>query len=85
MGAFLRIILFCIIFYYILKTIGRFFLPFFISSKIQKAEKEKRKARADYISRKKSEEGKVTIENLKNSKKDTNYSQGEYIDYEEIK
>ena len=85
MGAFLKIIIFFILFYYIFKIIGRFLFPFLITNKINNIEKEKRKAHADYVARKKAEEGKVTIENLDKNKKGSNTFEGEYVDYEEVK
>lgn len=48
-------------------------------------EEEKEQRYRDYISQKRKEEGKVTVEGKTNSKKDKDPGKGEYIDYEEIK
>lgn len=82
---FLKVLIFLIVIYWVFKLIGQIFLPLFITHRLKKMEEDKQKAYREYISRKKKEEGKVTIDrNTKNlNKKDTN--NGEYVDFEEVK
>ncbi len=80
----LKVIIFLIVFYYLMKIIGRIFLPLFIANRVQKMEQNKKKAYSDYINKKKKEEGKVTIDG--NYKTSSTYSnKGDYVDFEEIK
>lgn len=80
-----RVILFLIIIYYVLKLIGKIFLPIFLTHRIQKMEEEKQKAYRDYIARKKKEEGKITVDGKSNIHENRNLDKGEYVDFEEIK
>ncbi len=82
----LRIILFAVIIYYIFKLIFRFLMPLFLSSQARKMQEQKEKSHRDFMSRKKAEEGKITIDYDASSKKDRSSGKkgGEYVDYEEI-
>lgn len=82
---FLRILIFLIIIYYLLKLLGQVFLPIFMTNRIQKMEQKKQKDYRDYINRKKKEEGKVTVEKNASTTGHTNSNEGEYVDFEEIK
>lgn len=81
---FLRILIFLIIFFYLLKLIGQIFLPLFITRRMQKMEKDKDKAYHDFIYKKKKEEGKVTIDRKIKNRDNLDKKTGEYVDYEEI-
>ena len=82
----LRVIIFSILIYYLLRLVFRYLLPFFISGQVRKMQNKQEKARKDFINQSKKEEGKVTIEYPSGS---SNASQnkgpkGEYVDFEEI-
>lgn len=80
-----KVILYLIIIYYILKLIGRIFLPIFVTNRIRKMEEDKQKAYKEYINQKKRNEGKVTIDRVPEKSGKHNGNDGEYVDYEEIK
>jgi len=84
MGVFLRVLLLIIVIFYAFKLLGKLLFPYFISKKINNEENRKRKAWDDFLFRKKSEEGKVTVDYNGNKNKKRN-NDGEYVDYEEIK
>jgi len=84
MGGFLKIILLILIIFYAFKLLGNLLFPYIISKKINNDEHRKRKAWDDFLFRKKSEEGKVTVDFNGNKNKKRN-NDGEYVDYEEIK
>lgn len=81
----LKILVFLVIIYYLLKLVGQVFLPIFMTNRIQKMEEEKQKAYRDLINRKRKEEGKVTVEGKNKTKGHINPTEGEYIDFEEVK
>ncbi|WP_010662343.1 DUF4834 family protein [Marinilabilia salmonicolor] len=87
MGTLARILLIFIIIYYLFRLIGRYLFPFLLKNQVEKMQKKQEQARKDFENKQRSEEGKVTIDY--NSRKDKNKrdsdSQGEYVDYEEIK
>jgi hypothetical protein len=81
----LKILVFLVIIYYLLKLVGQVFLPIFMTNRIQKMEEEKQKAYRDFINRKRKEEGKVTVDGKTKAKGHINPNEGEYIDFEEVK
>lgn len=81
----LKIVVFLIILYYLLKIVGQVFLPVFMTNRIRKMEEEKQKAYRDYINQKKKQEGKVTVEVKNTPKGHINPNEGEYVDFEEVK
>jgi len=84
MGTLFKIIIFAVIIHYIFKLVFRFVLPWFISDRAKKVQKEKEKAHRDYMNRQRNQEGKVTIEYDTPNRKRKNTQEGEYVDYEEI-
>jgi hypothetical protein len=82
---FLKVIVFLIIIYWVLKLVGQIFLPLFITHRLQKMETDKQKAYRDYIARKKKEEGKVTIDGKTKNLNSKDSNNGEYVDFEEVK
>ena len=89
----LKLIVFFIIGYYIFKLAFRFLLPLFVSRQARKMQDKQEKAQHDFVNRRRSEEGNVTIEydpsqkknNRGHQKKDDPGQDGEYVDFEEIK
>ena len=85
----LKVIIYTILIYYVFKLVFRYLMPLFISKQARKMQKRQENAHEEYISRKKKEEGKVTVEynpeTQNKSKNDRNTHGGEYVDYEEIK
>ncbi|MFW5754163.1 MAG: DUF4834 family protein [Marinilabiliaceae bacterium] len=89
----LKLIVFFIIGYYIFKLAFRFLLPLFVSHQARKMQDKQEKAQRDFVNRRRSEEGKVTIEydpsqkkkNRGHQKNDDPGQNGEYVDFEEIK
>ncbi len=79
----LRTIFFIIIFYYIFKLIGRYILPYFLASKINKMTSAQQQ-KNDFINQQKKQEGKVTIQQSHPHEKKTSSDLGEYVDFEEI-
>jgi len=75
----IKLLLFAYAIYFILKSIGRFFLPFLFSD-LQK--KMNGQSHNQYQNKK---EGEVTIEYKETGKKSYDKNIGEYIDYEEVK
>ena len=84
MALFLKFLLILLVIYYGFKLIGRFLFPSFFSNNVNNDEKRRQKAWDDYLFRKKSEEGQVTVDYNKDKNKSRN-KEGEYVDYEEIK
>ena len=95
MGVLFKLIVFFIIGYYIFKLAFRFLLPLFVSHQARKMQDKQEKAQRDFKNRRRSEEGKVTIEYDPSQKKKNRGHQnknnddpgqdGEYVDFEEIK
>jgi hypothetical protein len=88
----LKLIVFFIIGYYIFKLAFRFLLPLFVSRQARKMQDKQEKAQRDYVNKRRSQEGKVTIEYDPSQKKkghttntNTTDKGGEYVDFEEIK
>jgi hypothetical protein len=82
----LKAILFIVLSYFALKVVFRYLFPFLITNQARKMQHRQEKARQDYVNQRKSEEGKVTVENnTSNKKRGTGHNkEGEYIDFEEI-
>jgi ABC-type multidrug transport system fused ATPase/permease subunit len=83
--AFLKVILFIILFYYLARIILRFLFPLvfqhFVSQKMNDFSGNYTKNQKQS----KSKEGEITIDNISNTRSKPRKYKGEYIDYEEIK
>jgi hypothetical protein len=73
----IKVIFIVIVIYYVLKSIGKLFLPFLVNQAAQKINNQQ--------SYRKRPEGEISIQ-YHDSKKDKNPPKvGEYVDFEEIK
>ncbi len=84
--GFLKFLFFVIAIYYILKLIGRYVMPYFLSIFIRKAQDRMMGNSSNYTSPKKSKkEGEVSVnssyQKTPKSNKDTI---GDYVDFEEV-
>ena len=81
-----RFILFFILFYYLFKLIFRYLLPAFLLYRAKKMERDREAARQSYVHKQKANEGKVTVRyNPSENQERNNQTEGEYVDFEEIK
>lgn len=84
--GFLKFLFFGIVFYYILKLIGRYVLPYLLSIFIRKAQDRMMGNSPDYSPPKKSKkEGEVSIDSApKKNTKASKENLGDYVDFEEV-
>ncbi len=87
MGTLFKIILVFIIVYYIFRLLGRYLFPFLLKKQLNKMQEKQQQARNDFENKRRSEEGKVTINYTsgKNKQNKDDNQHGEYVDYEEVK
>lgn len=83
--AILKFILGFIIIVYIVRKVGGFFLQLFFNKQIEKI-KQQQQPYQQQNTRPNYREGEINVDYVPNNKQsNTSSSQGEYIDYEEIK
>jgi predicted membrane protein len=83
--GFLRVLLVLVIVYYLFKFLIRIFLPLFLTHRIKKMAEEKERAQKDFVERQKRDAGKVTVNYIPPKEGNKETSDGEYIDFEEVK
>lgn len=82
MGILLKVILFGLVFYYIMKTIGSFVFRFLGGQSPQQQQ------RYQQTQKQQKREGEINVEYMpkdKNGKTKSGSKEGDYIDYEEVK
>jgi len=83
----LRMILYILAFYFIVKILARLFMPFFIKSMAKKVEKRFGQQFENYqnqTQQPKGKEGETVIDKIPTQKKSSNNDIGDYVDFEEI-
>lgn len=80
----LRTILIIIIFYYLFRFVVRLIAPYLLAKGMNKMN-DHLKREQNFKTQKRREEGKVTIQNNRDSEKKISPNLGEYVDYEEVK
>ena len=78
---FLRFLLISILIIYIIRSLMRIFLPMIFQSVVNKAQQQQQQ---QYHSQKKPE-GKIKVDYIPNTKSQIPDSEGDFVDYEEIK
>lgn len=85
--ALLRTIVIILVIWYVLKLIGRYVMPYFLNKGIQKVQRnmEERMRQTQEQHRPQEREGSISVENdSKTSRRTTNDSVGDYIEFEEV-
>ena len=84
--TFLKVLFFILLFYYLLRLLGRWFAPRLFQYAVKKTEERFQQQFNDYPGRSEPEApvGEVSISKKPGSTKKDQESLGEYIDYEEI-
>lgn len=80
----LRTIFAIFVFYYLFRFIFRLIAPYLLAKGMNKMN-DHLKREQSFKAQKKREEGKVTIQNNRDSEKKISPDLGEYVDYEEVK
>ena len=80
----LRTIVIILVFYYLFRFIARLVAPYLLAKGMNKMN-DHLKREQSFKAQKKLEEGKVTIQNNRDSEKKISPDLGEYVDYEEVK
>jgi len=78
-----KLILFFILFYWLVKLSTRFFAPYLLKKMVSKMQEKAAESQGNYYDRMK-KEGEVNVIVNDQEKKVPNDNSGEYIDYEEI-
>ncbi len=81
----LKTIFFLLVFYYLFKIIGQLFMPFLIKRGFAKMQQRQQQAANHYQEKARQEEGKVTVQVNRNKPSGSTGTEGEYVDYEEVK
>ncbi|MCX2719471.1 DUF4834 family protein [Lentiprolixibacter aurantiacus] len=84
--TFLKVLFFVLLFYYLLRLLGRWFAPKLFQYAVKKTEQRFQQQYGQYQSHREPEapEGEVSISKSPGTRKKNQESLGEYIDYEEI-
>jgi hypothetical protein len=84
--TFLKVLFFILLFYYLLRILGRWFAPRLFQYAIKKTEQrfQQQYGQYQYQREPESPEGEVSISRKPGTRKKSEESLGEYIDYEEI-
>ena len=81
---FIRFLLISILVLYIIRNLVRRLLPMFFQSLVNKAQQQGQQQQQQYRSQKQPD-GKVKVDYIPNNKSQVPDSEGDFIDYEEIK
>lgn len=84
--TFLKVLFFILLFYYLLRLLGRWFAPKLFQYAVKKTEERFQQQYSQYQGQHEHEEpvGDVSISKKPRNRKKNQESLGEYIDYEEI-
>ena len=79
--AFIRILLYALLIYYVIKMIGRFFFPYVFRKSLEKFEEQygNRQERQE-----EEKEGEISIEKKPDDTSGGKNQEGEYIEFEEV-
>ncbi len=79
---FLRFLFIAILILYIIRSLVRILLPMLFQSMVNKAQEQQN---PQYRSSQRQPEGKIKIDHIPQTKKSVPDSEGDFVDYEEIK
>jgi len=80
----MKLLLYIVIFYFAFKFIGRIIFPMFFKRVVNKFEQKVRDQQEQQAPKSQQKVGETVIDKKPSSKKDSNNSVGEYVDYEEV-
>ena len=82
--GFIKTLLIIGLLYYAFKFIGRIVFPMFFKSVVNKFEQKVREQQEQQAPKNQQKVGETVIDKKPSSKKDSNNSVGEYVDYEDV-
>ncbi len=84
MGVLLKIIIFIMAAYYLMKIVGGFLMRTFLNSQIKNFQEQMERQREQYAPEDNRKEGEISVKNAPVDNSASSIDDGEYIEYEDV-